>query len=56
MYYLIQDLGECVTPQHSILHITATLEDAKQKLNNLNEEKEKNGWDTNWFITKNIGA
>ena len=56
MYYLIEDLGECVTPQYSILHIIHSYEYALEKLNNLNEEKEKNGWKTNWFITKKIGA
>ena len=56
MYYLIEDLGECVSPQYKILHIIPNFEYALEKLNNLNEEKEKKWLEHKLVDSKSMGV
>ena len=56
MYYLIENNGPNVLPEFKIRHIFLTFDEAQEKLNNLNEVSDKNGWNNIYFITVNIGA
>ena len=54
IYMLVSFNGENVLPRFSVIETFKTFEEAKDKLNMLNQEAKENGWTRNYILTKSL--